>query len=154
MKINVTHKQIALSIDSIQVRRLVKAVLVLEKQTCDEVGIHFIDIKAICTLHDQYFQDPSATDCISFPMDATDQQGYKVLGEVFICPQVGISYTVEHGGDPYWETSLYVVHGLLHLLGYDDLDAKDRSKMRRAEKKHMQHLEATGKLLVKVEGKK
>ena len=99
-------------------------------------------------LHARFFGDPSLTDCISFPMDSEAQEGYRILGEVFVCPQVARRYAESHKGDPYWETTLYVVHGLLHLMGYDDISEKERSLMRAAEGRQMRHLEKRGLILM------
>src|SRR5262245_31854076 len=119
-----------------KVKRIVSSVISFEEKRYDEAAIHFVNTAEISRLHEQFFHDPSPTDCISFPMDEEDQQGYRILGEVFICPQIAIEYSAKHSGDPYAETTLYIVHGLLHLMGYDDLDKKERSKMRSAERRH------------------
>ena len=140
MKANIFNKQTDLPISLRIFKRIAQEVVAFEKHAFDEVTLHFVDIKTISALHDQYFFDPSPTDCISFPMDEADQIGYKVLGEVFICPRVAIDYAEAHCIDPQTETILYVVHGLLHLMGYDDLETNDEKKMRRAEKKHLKHL--------------
>ena len=140
MKVTIFNEQTDLAIPKIPIKKMVREVVALEKQSFDEAALHFVDIKTISDLHNQYFQDPSPTDCISFPMDQDDQPGYKVLGEVFICPQVALDYAAAHDRDPYEETILYAIHGLLHLMGYDDRDDKDRKKMRLAEKKHLKHL--------------
>ena len=70
-----------------------------------------------------------------------------MLGEVFVCPATAIAYAAEHGNDPHQETSLYIVHGLLHLMGYDDLDDASILLMRQAEERHMNQLQTLGLLL-------
>ncbi len=105
----------------------------------DEVIIHFVSKTRIAKVHDQFFADPTPTDCISFPMDEPSkeptQNKHHILGEIFVCPKVAMEYALQHRGDPYQETLLYVIHGLLHLIGYDDMDPVSRRKMRRMEKK-------------------
>lgn len=141
MKIQVYNKQKNLPIASQVVKKIVEAVITREKYVCDEVSVHFITSKKISELHDKYFDDPSITDCISFPMlDPKIDMGYKILGEIFVCPQTAIQYAQKHRCNPYEECTLYIVHGLLHLMGYDDLKPQERSKMRKAEKKHIDHL--------------
>jgi len=130
------------------VQAIVQAVVASEGLSFDEAAIHFVDEKAICSLHQQYFNDPSPTDCISFPMDDANDQGFKVLGEVFVCPSAAIQYAAKEGGDPYRETTLYIIHGLLHLMGYDDIKDEDRVRMRQAEQRHMQHLKEKQLVLV------
>lgn len=141
MKVNIFDHQPDLSLSSSKIRKLVKEVIAYEKQSFNEVSLHFVDIKTISALHNQYFQDPTPTDCISFPMDDADHPGYRILGEVFVCPKIALEYAAVHEGDAYTETALYIIHGLLHLMGYDDLDPINKRRMRRAEKKHMKHLQ-------------
>lgn len=102
--------------------------------------MHFVETEEISHLHGQFFGDPSPTDCISFPMDGVEEDGYCVLGDIFVCPNAAIEYAKEHQCDLHEETALYVVHGLLHLMGYDDIKDEDRQQMRAAEKRHMAHL--------------
>lgn len=139
MKIYVFNSQNSLKIGKNQVKKIAAAVASFEKQSFDEVSIHFVKPERICQLHEEYFQDPSLTDCISFPMDDEQQDGYRMLGDIFVCPQTAINYAKEK--DPYIETTLYIVHGMLHLMGYDDIEPSDRREMKAAEKRHMRHLQ-------------
>lgn len=138
MQIHFSNRQKLLSISKKQISLLVETVIHFEGETCDEVGIHLVSSAKISALHQEYFNDPSVTDCISFPMDSLPD--YRMLGDVFACPEVAIAYAKKHKKEPYQELTLYIVHGLLHLMGYDDMEKKDRLKMRAAEKRHMQHL--------------
>lgn len=144
MIVNVIDQQTALHISVDQVQRLIQQVIKKEGQVCDEVNIYFVDTSAICQLHEQFFNDPSPTDCISFPID--EEQGEEVhsrlLGEVFVCPATAMTYAAEHGGDAYKETTLYLVHGLLHLMGYGDLEEEDIFLMQKAEEHHMHNLQS------------
>lgn len=142
MKIDVANEQNDLPIDASQVAAIVTEVLRHESRECDEVSIHFVTEEEICALHQDYFDDPSPTDCISFPMDEDpdDPSEYSLLGDVFVCPKTAIRYAAEHLSDPYEETTLYVIHGLLHLMGYDDILDEDIKKMRAAENRHLCHL--------------
>lgn len=149
MNIYIFNSQTSLKISKPQVKKIAVEVVKFEQKQYDEVSLNFIDSSKMCLLHEQFFQDPSITDCISFPMDDDEQEGYRVLGEIFVCPQTAIDYAIQHQGDPYWETTLYIVHGLLHLMGYDDLEKSKRTQMRKAEKKHMQHLQELNLVLCK-----
>ncbi len=89
----------------------------------------------MCRLHKQFFNDPAPTDCMTFPIDCC------YLGDIFISPQAALRYAPNQ---PYQETLLYLIHGLLHLLGYDDLKPTARRTMRKMEKKCMDHLNKLG----------
>ena len=99
-----------------------------KKVATQEVAIYFVGIRKITQLHAEHFQDPTPTDCITFPLNE------QLLGEIFVCPKAAMNYNPKH---PYEETTLYIIHGLLHLLGYDDIDRKKRARMRREEKRLM-----------------
>ena len=111
-----------------------------EKIISDELIVHFVDKKTILHLHKKFFNDASITDVITFPIDpliAKNNEEHHILGEIFICPDVAYAYAKKHKIPYVEELSLYVVHGLLHLLGYDDILTKDRIIMRKKEKKCM-----------------
>ncbi|MCB1114273.1 MAG: rRNA maturation RNase YbeY [Chlamydiia bacterium] len=143
MKIHLVNQQKDLKLDRILWRKAIKEVAALQNETFEEVTLHFVTQDAICQLHDDYFNDPSPTDCISFPIDGPDEP-HRILGDVFICPKTAIDYTHKNGGDPEREALLYGIHGMLHLFGYDDMTPEERQKMRRYEKKHLKNLEAKG----------
>lgn len=113
----------------------------------DEVVLYFVEKEEMGKVHEAFFSDPSPTDCMSFPVDPplrekTINSPPHVLGEVFVCPQVAIEYAAEHDLDPYIETTLYIIHGLLHLMGYDDMDAASRKIMRNMEQKCLKLVES------------
>jgi probable rRNA maturation factor len=133
VNVQVFQDQQDLPISEASVKALVTRFNAFHRVVFDEVTIHFVDTPAICDLHDQFFQDPSPTDCISFPMDSADEEGYKIMGDVFVCPETARQFVEVHGGNIYEEITLYIVHGLLHLLGFDDLSAEDEQVMRAEE---------------------
>lgn len=139
MKIQIFDRQKALKISKPAIKKIIREALRFEKETCDEVTVHLISNVEMCNLHAEYFNDPSPTDCISFPLDGPEED-YRILGEIFVCPEIAIEFTKKKGGNPYLETTLYIIHGLLHLMGYDDISKNDRIEMRAAEKKHLDHL--------------
>jgi probable rRNA maturation factor len=87
----------------------------------------------------RFFDDPSPTDCISLPIDSPNKasHGFHLLGEIFICPQVAKLYAKEHDLSLLEEVIRYAVHGLLHLIGYDDIQLKDARAMRKKEEEVM-----------------
>lgn len=142
MNIQIIQDQQDLKINSISVEKLVADFLDFYDLVYDEAAIHFVDTSTICDLHADFFNDPTTTDCISFPMDNHDDEGYRVLGEVFVCPETAVHYVKSNGGDAYHELTLYTVHGLLHLIGYDDIEDEDRELMRKEEARYLEHVSA------------
>lgn len=116
-----------MSIDVPLLVDLVRGLLRFLKKSPEELSLYFVTEETICSLHQEFFDDPTSTDCISFPMDDT------YLGEVFVCPKVASEYAKKHQTSPYNELVLYIVHGILHLIGFDDIEQEDRLKMRQME---------------------
>lgn len=99
-----------------------------------ELSIAFVERDYIAQLHDQFMGDPSATDVITFPADPDLDQA----GEIIVCPQVAQAFAKKENLNFSDELSLYLVHGYLHLCGFDDIDDSDRSLMRRAEQQALE----------------
>ena len=152
MNVNCYNSQDSLTIPLARVQLLAETMLAFKKVKTDEISIHFVDKKTISDLHQEFFQDPTPTDCITFPVDAPDEEpnGHHVLGEVFVCPEVAIEYAQAHNLSPYDEVSMYIIHGLLHLLGYDDLSPKEEKIMREEEKRCMKYLREQNALIDEV----
>lgn len=151
--VSLFNEQEDLSIDSSSVASVVRLVLKEQGCTTDEVSVYFVSVEEISHLHALHFDDPSPTDCITFPLNQEEQVGERILGEIFICPKVAIDYALSaekeaSTQDFYTELTLYLVHGLLHLLGFDDIDESDRLQMRFEERSMMEKLEAK-KILLK-----
>jgi len=125
--IDVQNLQDNVPISEDEVAEWVKKFLTHKQISCDEVAIYFVDKKVICALHEEHFDDPTPTDCISFPLDKDH------IGDVFVCPEVAREYVAANGGELEREVALYVIHGLLHLIGYDDIEESDAAEMRKQE---------------------
>jgi len=141
--ITVTQSQRALTIDDTSVREALFNLLQFYKISTEEVAVHLVSKKTICDLHARFFNDPSPTDCITFP----GEDPATFLGEVFICPSVAKAYAKKHQLDPLEETTLYLVHGFLHLLGYGDIEETEEREMRAQEKRALKFLKGEEKLL-------
>jgi probable rRNA maturation factor len=107
--------------------------------TQSEISIHLINKKKMGEIHEKFFNDPTPTDCISLPLDPLEFEDSKsplpqhLLGEIFVCPKIAIEYATAHDLSSERETVLYIIHALLHLLGFDDIDKKERLRMRKEE---------------------
>ncbi len=136
MKVTIHNQQKDLVLPIKSLKQQIEKFLLHKKVRCSSVVIHYVTKNKISQIHQDFFDDPSPTDCISLPIDSPkDDHPFSVLGEVFVCPKVALEYTEGSSADPQEETLLYTIHGLLHLLGFDDISTKDRAVMRREEKK-------------------
>jgi probable rRNA maturation factor len=133
VRITINQEQSDLDLNVEQIESLVRAVVDFKSVETDEIVLYFVTKEAISEIHAHYFSDPTPTDCITFPIDPPNVQpemGEATLGEVFVCPKVGMEYDKD---SPWEEVSLYIIHGILHLIGYEDEEEEDRKKMRDAE---------------------
>jgi probable rRNA maturation factor len=92
-----------------------------------ELSVSFVDENEMAELNGKYLGEPGPTDVLSFPLDAPDgHEGTRLLGDVVIAPAVAAGNNPQ---DPGGELRLLLVHGILHLLGYDHEDDEARIEM-------------------------
>jgi rRNA maturation RNase YbeY len=84
-------------------------------------------------LNQNYLQHEGPTDVITFDYRETSSPGAALHGELFICPEIAVLQAREFRTDWRSELVRYVIHGILHLLGHDDLEPVARRKMKRVE---------------------
>ena len=100
-----------------------------------EVSIIFTDEAGIREINRNYRHIDRATDVISFAFSEGEGAQYApfLLGDIFICTDVVSSHAEKYGTTFEEEMIFMVVHGILHLLGFDHHKAAERAKMREAE---------------------
>jgi probable rRNA maturation factor len=91
-----------------------------------ELSLSFVDVEEIAELHERFMDQPGPTDVLSFPLDEVDEEGVRLLGDVVVAPSEAARNNPD---DPDAEVRLLVVHGILHLLGYDHEENDARSRM-------------------------
>jgi probable rRNA maturation factor len=105
-----------------------------------ELSIVFVGDATIGQIHADFMGDPSATDVITFPANAAMDSA----GEIIVSVDHALSRALELGEPFSRELSLYLVHGWLHLAGFDDRNAIDRAAMRGAEQQALAILDEAG----------
>lgn len=115
------------------VRSVVRTVLAFGGRPDLAVSLLLTDDREIAELHARWFHDPAPTDVISF---ADDGEG----AEIVVSVQTARRIARQRGHQVRAEVALYLVHGLLHVLGYDDTTKAARARMRRAERTCLQRL--------------
>jgi probable rRNA maturation factor len=98
-----------------------REVLAGEGVASGELSVSLVTPEEMADLHTRYMGEEGPTDVLSFPQDGEGG----LLGDVVICPA-----EAEHNNpDVQSEMRLLLVHGILHLLGYDHQDDADRAQM-------------------------
>ena len=101
-----------------------------------ELSLAFLTDKALAKLHGDFLDDPTTTDVITFE----GQPALGVAGEVCVSADTAATFAKTHAKDFSEELTLYVVHGWLHLAGYDDLVPAKKRRMRAAESRALKIL--------------
>jgi len=130
LDIQVTDQQAVLEIDPAVIRSAVERVLLDAKVRVARVSVAILDNQHIHQLNRTYLQHDYATDVLSFLFES---EPAFVDGEIIVSAEMALQVAEEVGGEPAAELLLYVVHGALHLVGCDDVDAPGRAEMIRRE---------------------
>ena len=96
-----------------------------------QLSIAVVDNPSIHTLNRQYLQHDYATDVLSFLLEDDE---HHLEGEVVVSAEMAVQQCDRFGWTAGDELLLYVIHGVLHLVGLDDHDEEARAKMRAAER--------------------
>jgi probable rRNA maturation factor len=104
-----------------------------------ELSVLLVDRPTMAGLKERYLGEPGATDVLAFPLDDQVIEDESVLlGDVVICPDVAREQARRSKTAVADEIDLLVVHGFLHLLGYDHAKPQDAKSMRHRERKILQ----------------
>jgi probable rRNA maturation factor len=137
-KIAVACPQEAVAVDRGRMREIARAVLEGEGIADYEISLAFVDDATIHRLNLRFLQHDEPTDVLSFPL--SDPGSRKFAGELVIGAEVALSSAQERGHDVQHELGLYVIHGLLHLCGFDDHEDEDAAAMRERERHYLARL--------------
>lgn len=119
-------------------KRLAQYVLTLEDAPVEcELSIALVDADEIADLNKRYRDVEGPTDVLSFGCDdpcAVSGGEPITLGDVIIAPVIAEQQAAELGNTVESELNLLLVHGILHLLGYDHIDDEDARVMQERER--------------------
>jgi rRNA maturation RNase YbeY len=118
---------------------LARGVLFSEKRKKAALNIIYIDDRAMIRLNSAYLRHRRTTDVLSFPL--SEHPRALLEGEVYVNLDQARRQAKEHRVTLKNEAARLVIHGVLHLLEYDDARAEDRREMTRLEERYLQILE-------------
>lgn len=117
-------------LDRERIQRVVDAAIASDDLGDCALTVIVIDDAESARLHQEHFGDPDTTDVMTFPDGSPNPEtGHTHLGDLAVCVDVAQRCAAERGRQTADELTLYVLHGVLHLLGYDDVDAGDQATM-------------------------
>ena len=160
MDIIIENLQTKIPLNTAQARKIIQKIINEERLLVTQLSCNFVSRQRIKQLNKRFLKREYATDVLAF--DFSDQwsvvSGQKkaksnqplttehlplttrISGDIIISVDAAVAQAQEYGTSIAYELTLYIVHGLLHLLGYDDHAPKDIQKMRRKEIQVMKYL--------------
>ena len=116
---------------------------------CGVIAVCLLGKKHMAELNEAFLNHHGPTDVLTFDLrqdarpsaPAITDDDELVIAEIDVCPAVAVEYVGAHGGNPSRELVLYIVHGMLHLTDYDDLEPESQQRMRAAENRVMTALQ-------------
>lgn len=100
-----------------------------------ELSILLVDTDTMAAYHEKYMDEPGPTDVLSFPMDELrppkdgEEPPLGMLGDIVLCPEVTAAQAADSNRTPEQEADYLLIHGLLHLLGYDHAEPEEKQVM-------------------------
>jgi probable rRNA maturation factor len=139
-EIVIANRQRARRLDRRLIEQVANAILKELKVEKVELGVHLVSAKEMARVHEEFMNIAGSTDVITF--DHGSEPPSIVHGEIFISVEDAIAQAREFKTTWPCEVARYVVHGVLHLLGFDDLEPTARKKMKAAENRLVKKVEA------------
>ncbi len=166
-EIDISNDQKFIQIDIKQLTHAIAHALQVEQVASAVISVSIVDNAAIHAINREHLQHDYPTDVISFQLDCAipgdgddfeddDEstvehqsveprselraQGARIEGEIIASAQMAVDMAASGQWTAMNELMLYVVHGLLHICGYDDLTADEKRIMRGRERAVLQEL--------------
>lgn len=108
---------------------LVRGMIADEQMKVTSLNIIFVDDAYLKDLHQRYLDDDSETDVMTFNLNETGP----IEGEIYISLDRAHAHARQFGVTAEMEVARLIIHGLLHLKGYDDHTVEEQKRMREKE---------------------
>jgi probable rRNA maturation factor len=152
--LDISARQAHVRVDTAYVRKVTRTVLAAERVAAAQISVALADNATVRRVNRDFLRHDYDTDVLSFLFESSlvtpgrqpkkrgvsDQAaelrgaGRRIDGEVLVSAEMAVQMADRFGWSPRDELTLYLVHGLLHLCGYDDLSPAERRLMRERER--------------------
>ena len=143
MAVHVINRQRAVRVSVRGLGRLLEEMLSEELGGEGQVNVLLTDDREITRMNRQFLGEEGPTDVLSFGSEEDEKEG--VLGDVAVSGETAAREASARGLSPEEELTRYAVHGLLHLLGYDDQKEADRRRMWRRQEEIVKRQRGSGR---------
>lgn len=137
MKIIISNLQKKVPLQSKKIKKIVSQVLAGERiKKSGTINICFVDNAQIKKFNVKFLKIKSATDVLAFNLSDKNKKNV-ILADIIISAQEALKQTHNFKTTLDYELSLYVVHGLLHILGFNDHTLQQIKLMRKKESQYV-----------------
>jgi probable rRNA maturation factor len=126
--VDISSTQAFVTVDVARMRQLVERVMIEEAVETASVSVAIVDNATIHRINRDYIHHDWPTDVISFLLSEPDEA--ELVGEVVISAEMALNTAADLDVNAGDELALYLVHGLLHLCGYEDDQPRGAEIMR------------------------
>ena len=128
----ISSSQRAVRVPRKKITRLIRHVARAEGARIGEIDLAVVGCREMAALNRRWLRKAGATDVLCFDLSDSRRRG-GISAQLVVCGDVAAEQGRARGTGPQRELLLYVVHGLLHLMGYDDASIRGAAKMRARE---------------------
>ena len=142
MEVLITDEQKAVEINIDFIRDIATEIMTFIKSPDNaQLSMVFCDDESIKELNNEYRGKNQPTDVLSFPIELENfVPEIRMLGDIVISTDTAIKQAKEYNHPVETEIVILLIHGLLHLHGYDHIEEEDNEKMRTKEKEIFKYL--------------
>jgi probable rRNA maturation factor len=134
-EVYVADEQTAIDVDLDRLRAAVESILSDAGIRIAEISLALVDDPTLHRLNREFLKHDYPTDVLSFVLERGEDS---LEGEVVVSTDFAARSAAEYGWPPADEVLLYVIHGTLHLVGYDDLKPELEAEMRDRERHYLE----------------
>jgi len=140
--VSIISEGVTLPLPKAEIKSTAGKILSLVKERNSKVALVFVNDGRIRKLNRRYRRTNRATDCLAFPMREGIDKGLnpQLLGDVVISVDAAKRNAKLFGTSVKTEIKLYIVHGILHLLGFKDTALPGKKKMEGIQEDILRHL--------------
>jgi rRNA maturation RNase YbeY len=130
--------------------RLAQKILTAAGEEASELSVELVDDRRMRRLNRLYRSKDRTTDVLAFPMREADNPCPSLLGDVVISVPTALRQAREAGRRPEDEVAILLVHGVLHLCGYDhERSRREAARMRRREQAILRAIGPVPRLMIR-----
>ena len=128
LRISIANHQSDLPVSTVALRRWLRCSAAKEWRG-RALSVAVVGHEEMVALNRRFTGRVGDTDVLAFAMEGPEGSSDSLVGEIVVCASRAVDEATARGVPPEWELALYVVHGALHLQGFDDHSPGDRARM-------------------------